>query len=142
MNGTASGDRPPETDFRNVTEVVAWVVARVNDVPDPCSVTRGVPIGLADMGLVNGIEVRRVEDRWQVGLQIRFTSPACLFGPEFEEQIRARLATSEHIELIELQWSPDFNWSRDDIAPQARARLDRLRSDATRRRDVALDAGG
>ncbi len=87
------------------------------------------------MGLVTRVEVQRFDKRWQVKLQIRFTSPACLFGPHFEEQIRAQLATSNEIDLIELQWSTDFSWTRDDIAPDASARLERVRSEIRARRD-------
>ena len=36
-------------------DVVARVRSAINEIADPCSVTRGVPIGLVDMGLLTGV---------------------------------------------------------------------------------------
>ena len=100
------------------------VRAVVNSIVDPCSAGRGVPIGLADMGLVRHVDVRRTDaGRFGVEVGMRVTNPGCGFAVEFDAQIRRRLRDAG-ADWVDVDWDCErFDWTPDDIAPAARERL-------------------
>ncbi len=107
------------------------VRSAVNDVPDPCSVSQGVPTGLVDMGLLCAIDVEPpVDGRSSVTVRLRLTGPGCLYAIYFEREIRERVEAMPDVRQIEIDFSPEFDWSPDDIAPhvqeQLRERRERL----------------
>lgn len=109
----------------------ATVRAMINSIVDPCSAGRGVPIGLADMGLVRNV---RIEPDG-VRVAMRVTSPGCTFAVEFDAQIRHRLRAAGAAQ-VHLDWDCEtFDWTPNDIEPAARQRLlsyrDRVRDAAT-----------
>ena len=63
MSGSAE---PRPATLADVRDAVAGVV-------DPCSIATGVPLTLAEMGMVRGIAV----DGGQVSLTLVLTSPVC-----------------------------------------------------------------
>ena len=110
----------------------ADVRSTINSIVDPCSAGRGVPIGLADMGLVRDVRV----DGGAVSVAMRVTSPGCTFAVEFDAQIRHRLRAAG-ADRVDLDWDCEtFDWTPDDIEPAARERLaryrDRVRAAAAR----------
>lgn len=108
-------------------------INRVNQalqkVLDPCSVGRGVPAGLVDMGMVTGVELTTMPDgRAQAVIGLRITSPACTFQPYFEDQVRQSLAAIAELDEVHIQWSGVFDWSDDDMSPALKERLQDKRS--------------
>ncbi|WP_143696131.1 iron-sulfur cluster assembly protein [Williamsia sp. 1138] len=108
-------------------------INRVNQalqkVLDPCSVGRGVPAGLVDMGMVTGVELTTMPDgRAQAVIGLRITSPACTFQPYFEDQVRQSLAAIAELDKVRIQWSGVFDWSDDDMSPALKERLQEKRS--------------
>lgn len=98
------------------------VRAVVDSVVDPCSAGRGVPIGLADMGLLQTIRIDRADGHIRVELGMRVTSPGCSFTIEFDTQLRRRLLDAG-ADSVEIDWASEFDWTPDDIEPAARQRL-------------------
>lgn len=111
--------------------LIERVRAAVNEVPDPCSVAQGVPVGLVDMGLLCGVEVGAERDGCHdVQLELRLTGPGCFYGIHFEREIRQRLEAMPDVATIDVEFNPEFDWTQDDIAPhvqeELRARRERL----------------
>lgn len=100
------------------------VRAAVNDVPDPCSVSQGVPTGLVDMGLLCDVELGSPsEGRSDVLVRLRLTGPGCLYAVYFEREIRARLDAMDDVREIDVEFSREFDWSPEDVAPHVQAQL-------------------
>lgn len=123
----------------------ATVRSTINSIIDPCSAGRGVPIGLADLGLVRGVRIYR-DDYWERGrvtvrVTMRVTSPGCTFAAEFDAQIRHRLRAAG-ADRVHLDWDCEtFDWTPDDIEQESRERLARYRErvrDAAARAPVSL----
>jgi metal-sulfur cluster biosynthetic enzyme len=109
-------------------EVEGRVREALNAVLDPCSIGRGVPAGLIDMGMIGGLELEPASpNRIRARITVRITSPGCAFGLHFDDQIRARLAPIEEIEEVEVLWNTDFDWSDDDMSDELKERLRRKR---------------
>jgi len=104
------------------------VCEAVNEVLDPCSIGRGVPAGLVDMGMLCGLELEpRKQGRVAVRLAMRVTSPGCTFGLYFDDQLRSRLERLAEVESVEIEWSAGYDWSDDDMSDGLKERLRRKR---------------
>jgi len=96
----------------------------VNETPDPCSVSQGVPTGLVDMGLLCGIDIGPPEGRVHaVRVELRLTAPGCFYAIYFEREIRARLEAMDDLGAVEVTFSQEFDWTPDDVAPHIHERL-------------------
>src|SRR5581483_6871892 len=101
----------------------ATIREAINQVVDPCSAGRGVAIGLTDMGLVRDVRIRREGGRVEVEVDMRVTSPGCMFAVEFDAQIRHHLR-SLGADRVLVDWDAEtLDWSPADIEPSARHRL-------------------
>lgn len=99
------------------------VRAAINRIADPCSAARGVPIGLDDMGLVRAVRVVPTDGgQLGVAVQLRTTSPGCLFFLEWHQQIKESLIAAGAA-WVTVDLDATFDWTPLDIAPSARARL-------------------
>jgi metal-sulfur cluster biosynthetic enzyme len=93
------------------------VITALDLVVDPCSVARGEPLGVVEMGLLTHLSVVPTATGFKVVLQLRLTSPGCLFWSHFEQQARERLLAIEEIKAVDIDWSTDFDWEPDAIRP-------------------------
>jgi metal-sulfur cluster biosynthetic enzyme len=108
------------------------VVAALDRVIDPCSVGRGVPAGLNDMGMVKAVEVDAEAGTAAVTLQL--TSPACHFQLWFFERVREEVAAVAGVADCTVEFSKDYDWSDDAMSSDLKARLrDRRRLTLTPR---------
>jgi metal-sulfur cluster biosynthetic enzyme len=106
------------------TVSVIRVKDALQEVLDPCSVGRGVPAGLVDMGMVKAVEVGSAPDgRAIVAVELRITSPACTFQPYFEGEVRERLGELSGVGEVRITWDSEFDWSDDDMSPGLKQRL-------------------
>lgn len=104
-------------DLERVREALQQVV-------DPCSVGRGVPAGLSDMGMVKGVRLDTTSTgRSTVTVELRITSPACTFQPYFEREVHERLDTIEAVDEVQIEWDKTFDWSDDDMSQSLKLRL-------------------
>jgi metal-sulfur cluster biosynthetic enzyme len=116
-DGSGTVNTLTETDVRRI----------INDIKDPCTAARGVPIGLDDLGLVRQVEVTdRGDTGPSVALVLGVTSPSCLFFLDFERLIRTSLGEAGAAQ-IDVQWDSTFGWSPSDIAQKDQRRLGALR---------------
>lgn len=100
------------------------IQSALDRVIDPCSVGRGTPAGLRDMGMVTGISVDPLPDGGLCAeIDLRTTSPACTFHLYFEQQVRAQLASVAHVESVRIRWSEEFDWSDDAMSDGLKRRL-------------------
>jgi metal-sulfur cluster biosynthetic enzyme len=96
----------------------------LDEVLDPCSIGRGVPAGITDMGMVTGIDVATGPDgRTRATLALRLTSPGCTFQLYFDQQVRARMAQLDDVDSLDIVWRDEFDWSDDDMSPDLKRRL-------------------
>jgi metal-sulfur cluster biosynthetic enzyme len=123
----------PAVDINSVSEALQQVL-------DPCSVGRGVPAGLGDMGMVKRVALGSTPDgRSLVTVELRITSPACTFQPYFEQQVRERLAAIDELGEVRIEWNSDFDWSDDDMSPSLKQRLREKRKNLLALADVTHD---
>lgn len=123
----------PPVDINRVSEALQQVI-------DPCSVGRGVPAGLVDMGMVKGMALSSTPDgRSLLTVELRITSPACTFQPYFEQQVREHLATIRELDQVRIEWNSEFDWSDDDMSPELKHRLREKRKNLLALVDVTRD---
>jgi metal-sulfur cluster biosynthetic enzyme len=116
------------------SELDSRIRGLLNEVLDPCSIGRGVPAGLLDMGMLCDLDLQsRTDGRVDVLATVRITSPGCTFGLYFENQIRARLEPLVEVESVEIVWDTSFDWSDDDMSDELKLRLRRKRDAAIAR---------
>ena len=110
------------------SELVAEVRRQLNSIGDPCSVAHGVPMGLADMGLVERVEV---DADGNVDIALRLTSPSCVMVSYFKVQAEDRIAALPGVRRVAVTTDIGLDWTPDMMS-----------DDAKRRRCAALIARG
>lgn len=112
------------------------LLPRINEaldkVVDPCSVGRGVPAGLLEMGMVSSVCIVDGERGPRANVTLRVTSPGCHLQSWFTERVTDEIAQVSGIEGVDVSWSTDFNWSDDDMSESLKARLRAKRRAAPR----------
>lgn len=115
--------------------------ARLDEVKDPCSVTAGNPMGLAEMGLIKSTEV---SDDGDVSLVLRLTSPFCEMIGFLKSQAEEKVGALPGVRSVTVTTDSGFDWSPEDMsAEQQRRRRERLaavRNDVLRHRRLPISA--
>jgi metal-sulfur cluster biosynthetic enzyme len=111
-------------DNNQSEQLVEHVLAAANQILEPCGMAQGLSIGIVDMGLIVGVDVKQNDSRWQVKVRARVTSPDCLHFVYFERELRAAIAAIDAVEEIEVEWTDGSDWTPDDMSPQLREQLD------------------
>jgi metal-sulfur cluster biosynthetic enzyme len=107
-----------------MSEALVQRVRRALDrVVDPCSIATGVPITLADMGLVEAVAVNGVEAR----IRLRVTSPFCMQIGNMQERIVQVVGEVPGIDAVHLDVDDGTTWVPSMMAPQAQRRLRAVR---------------
>jgi metal-sulfur cluster biosynthetic enzyme len=100
----------------------AEVLAALDEIRDPCSVSIGRPIGLVGMGIIDAVTVG--DDA--VAVTVLPTFPDCLFRGVFAAEIEARLTALPWCRAVTVGFAPaDRDWDETRMAPAARQRLGR-----------------
>jgi metal-sulfur cluster biosynthetic enzyme len=97
----------------------AQVVAAVNEIADPCSCGVGVPTGIADLGLLERVEL----DGGSVRVVLTTTSPSCMFVGHFEEEIERRVGSLPWVDSVEVELDYGVMWDESRMSERARAEL-------------------
>lgn len=107
----------------------AQIAAELDHIKDPCSLAAGTPMGLAELGLVDTIEI---DDAGAVLVKLRLTSPFCHMIGFFKTETAARVGAIDGVTSVELQADNGLDWSPSRISKAAQARrqphLDRMAS--------------
>ena len=110
----------------------ARITAELDGIKDPCSIASGTPMGLAEMGLVDAVEIA---DTGAVMVKLRLTSPFCHMIGYFKKEAMRRIEALPGVTGVDLQADNGLDWSPSRISPAATARrdqyLDRLASAAS-----------
>jgi metal-sulfur cluster biosynthetic enzyme len=99
-------------------------------VLDPCSVFNGSNLSLADLGMVERVDIVEGE----VNVQLFLDDPTCLFYFEITRNIRAELEALEGVCAVTFEMKVDEIWTEDRMLPVARQRLQLRRAGAQARR--------
>jgi len=113
--------------LENRTAVRAAIVAALDTIKDPCSIAAGTPFGLAEMGIVDTVEVA---DDGAVTVRLKLTSPFCHMIGFFKAEAMARVGLIEGVTSVALEADNGLDWSPSRISQAAQARrqhhLDRM----------------
>jgi metal-sulfur cluster biosynthetic enzyme len=112
------------TPLETEEDVTAFAHAKADEVHDPCSMAIGLKIGLSEMGLVRHVTVAPAQGGWDLKLQLRLTSPGCQYFYYFRESLEERLNAHPDIVTAEVLWDQIFDWTPEDFAPSAQAKID------------------
>jgi metal-sulfur cluster biosynthetic enzyme len=111
----------------------------VNQVVDPCSRAMAEPIGLGDLGLIEGIRI----DGDCVEVTLVPTSPQCLFVGLFAEEAAAKVSELDWVRSVDVRLDEGTTiWDEDRMTDTARRRLMRRRTAAAASRARSVDAAG
>jgi metal-sulfur cluster biosynthetic enzyme len=95
------------------------IIAQLDEIKDPCSMASGVPMGLAEMGLIDTIDISPGGD---VSIRLRLTSPFCHMIGFFKTEVQQRLLALPGITSVSLCADNGLDWSPDRINAAALAR--------------------
>jgi metal-sulfur cluster biosynthetic enzyme len=105
------------------TTLIEQVHRALERVVDPCSIATGVPITLAEMGLVEDVTVTADQAR----IRLRVTSPFCMHIGNMHERIRDVVAEVPGIEAVHVDVDDGMTWLPSMMAPEAQQRLRAVR---------------
>ncbi len=123
-------------DLHGSREVLEFVRRTADTIHDPCGMATGVRLGLNEMGLLRRIQTEPDADGWSVRVQLRLTSPGCLYFFAFKDNLEERLTAHPQISRVDVEWDPSLDWTPEDLSPAARSKLEE------RRRELWLSDGG
>ena len=130
MTSGPSHQPPPKGPEMSLT--VEQVMAELNKIQDPCSLSQAFGIGMVDMGLVVDVSVTpTVDDQHDVAVQLRVTFPGCTFVPFFEQAVHRVLEPRSDVRAISVGWGAHGTWSPDQMSEEVKAKLE------ARRRTIA-----
>jgi metal-sulfur cluster biosynthetic enzyme len=98
-------------------DVLYGVMAALNRVQDPCSVAAGRPMGLADMGLIDRVEIT---GDGTVDVYLRLTSPACYLMQYLEAESVAQVSACRGVTSVAVHPDEGLDWSPSRIAAHLR----------------------
>jgi metal-sulfur cluster biosynthetic enzyme len=98
------------------------VLALLDEIHDPCSVSIGRPIGLVGMGIIEQVAIAGDA----IAVTVLPTFPDCLFRGVFEAEIETRLSSLAWCRAVTVAFAPaDRDWDESRMAPDALRRLGR-----------------
>jgi metal-sulfur cluster biosynthetic enzyme len=101
----------------------AAVRQALENVVDPCSIATGVPISLADMGLIK--ELRWLDGDVQLVLQL--TSPICWQAANILSAVERTVKSVPGVRTVRCTLDPAGEWMPSMMSAGARERLRRIR---------------
>jgi metal-sulfur cluster biosynthetic enzyme len=102
-----------------VAELVTAIRRELDGIEDPCSVAAGSPMGLAEMGLVEHVQV---DGDGNVTVRFRLTSPSCMNLGFFKVEAEARIAELPGVRSVAVSADLGLDWSPDMMSDAAKAR--------------------
>jgi metal-sulfur cluster biosynthetic enzyme len=101
----------------------------LDEIVDPCSAASGVPIGLAEMGIVDKVVV----DGGTVFIRLIPTFPGCVYTGVFANEIKQRLHDLDWPEEVNVELAADaIVWDEERMSAGARERLYQARIERRR----------
>src|SRR3712207_5556106 len=113
-------------DLRDSREVLEYIRRIADTIHDPCGMATGVRLGLSEMGLLRRVETEPGVDGWSVRVQLRLTSPGCVYFFAFKDNLEERLTAHPQISRVDVDWDPSLDWTPEDLSPAARSKLEKI----------------
>jgi metal-sulfur cluster biosynthetic enzyme len=111
-------------------------------IVDPCSRAMGAPTGLVSLGLVKEVEIEEHEGRdASVRVTLCITEPGCLMAAVFQEAAQRRLCSLAGVAEVDVLVDHGHVWDREQMEPEYRLRLERLRAERLARMKKLRSAG-
>lgn len=110
----------------------AVVREQLDEIIDPCSAGNGTNLSLVDMGLVDTVEI----EKGHVTVAIQLTTPACMMGPYFVDEIEGRVGELDGIDAVTVEFDEGYTWLPSMMTDEARER----RREVLFERDQRVDA--
>jgi metal-sulfur cluster biosynthetic enzyme len=102
------------------------VLAVLDTVLDPCSVSVGVPMNIREMGLYTGVDIG--EDG-SVQVRMRLTTPGCFEGiTKFSREIETGVGALDGVTSVQVDFADGCDWSEADINEEGRQKLEASRA--------------
>ena len=120
------------SDLRNSREVLEYVRRTADTIHDPCGMATGVRLGLSEMGLLRQVQTEPEADGWTVRVQLRLTSPGCLYYFAFKDNLEERLTAHPQISSVVVDWDPSLDWTPEDLSQAAQSKLEERRRELWR----------
>jgi metal-sulfur cluster biosynthetic enzyme len=60
-------------------------------------------------------------------VQLRLTSPGCLYFFAFKDNLEERLTAHPQISRVAVDWDPSLDWTPEDLSPAAQSKLEERR---------------
>ena len=93
--------------------------SRIDTIVDPCSAANGTAMGLAEMGLVDRVEV---DDGGHATIYLRLTSPSCMMVGYLAVEITERARRVPGITDARVVTDVGLDWRPSMISPAAQQR--------------------
>jgi metal-sulfur cluster biosynthetic enzyme len=106
--------RTPEAEA-----IAEQVTERLNSIGDPCSVAVGTPMGLAEMGLVEAVDV---DEAGHATIRLRLTSPTCHMIGYFHVEAKKRAAEVDGVSSVSVEADIGLDWDPSMMTAAARTR--------------------
>ena len=98
---------------------LASIHAALDRVVDPCSIATGVPISLAEMGMIKSV----TDDNGAVIVTLRLTSPICWQAANILAMVEENVGALPGVMSIECRLDSASEWMPDMMSAKAWARL-------------------
>jgi metal-sulfur cluster biosynthetic enzyme len=95
--------------------LLAEIWRRVQSVEDPCHVLAGYPLTIADLGIVNRVEL----DGGYVEIGITYTELGCSFAPRILQRLEQELTAVPGVTSMDVVYEPFPPWTPDRMSPRA-----------------------
>src|SRR5947208_12995111 len=120
--GASMSDLPTPSAAADSGHRRGEVLATLEAIHDPCSVSIGRPIGLVGMGIIDRIAIEGAA----VAVTVLPTFPDCLFRGVFEAEIETRLRALPWCRSVSVSFAPaEQSWDESRLSPEALRRLGR-----------------
>jgi metal-sulfur cluster biosynthetic enzyme len=92
----------------SVQDIATAARAALDEIYDPCSVAAGRPLGLAEMGLVQSVDVAA---DGEVSIVLRTTFPGCTMIPMLAGAVEERIRALPNVTDVAVSIDPRFTWT-------------------------------
>ena len=92
----------------------------LDEIHDPCSIARSVPMGLAEMGLIRSVELE--PESGAVTVALRLTAPVCEMINYMRTEVIRRVGEIPGVECVNVEHDSGLDWDPDMMAPAAQRR--------------------
>lgn len=99
--------------------MISEIERLLDTIGDPCSVAQGVPMGLAEMGIVERVTVDR---EGHAEIRLRLTSPSCMMVGYFTVEAERLLLGIPGIRSVAVSTDIGLDWRPDMMSAAAKRR--------------------